>query len=342
MAPSNNRAAWLKREKAATLAVEEAPYWEPGADEIVVKTTAVAINPVDWGRQARGILIKSYPTILGNDITGEIVSIGSAVSEFKVGDRVFGDSMSIATGDPKYGAFQEYPVMKPPRIAKVPSNITNAEAAVLPLGLDTAAACLFPKDKLGLAMPPSSAGGGKTLIIWGGSSSVGACAIQLAVAAGYAVVAVASERNHEFCKSLGASQVFHYDDDSAITERMVAALKDAHVVGALDAIGRTDVLQTLSETLVKSGGERLIICVYPGLEKNGSEGVEVRTVIASTTAYSDVGPHIWGKFITPALESARFQCKPDPMVVGHGLEAIQAAMNTQKEGVSAKKIVVTL
>lgn len=77
---------------------------------------------------------------------------------------------------------------------------------------------------------------GKTVLIWGGSSSVGATAIQLAVASGLDVIATASSSNHAFIRSIGAREVFDYKSPSVI-EDIVAILKYSELVGIYDAIG---------------------------------------------------------------------------------------------------------
>jgi NADPH:quinone reductase-like Zn-dependent oxidoreductase len=69
--------------------VAESEYPTPGADDIIVKNHSIAINPVDWKIQDYGLFIQKWPTVLGTDIAGEVVEVGSNVSNFKKGDRVF-------------------------------------------------------------------------------------------------------------------------------------------------------------------------------------------------------------------------------------------------------------
>ncbi len=66
------------------------------------------------------------------------------------------------------------------------------------------------------------------------------------------------------------------------------------------------------------------------------------TVIATTIVKTEVGPAVWRDYVPKALEEGKLQAKPDPMVVGHGLESVQKGLDTNKAGVSAKKVVVTL
>lgn len=68
--------------------VADAEYPTPGADEVIIKNHSIAINPVDWKIQDYGIFIQNWPAILGTDMAGEVVEVGSNVQKFKKGDRV--------------------------------------------------------------------------------------------------------------------------------------------------------------------------------------------------------------------------------------------------------------
>lgn len=85
---STNTAAWLPSEKVHPFELKEAPFPKPATDEVVVKNHAVAINPVDWKLQREAIFPLKYPTVLGCDIAGEVVDVGSDVTNVKNGDRV--------------------------------------------------------------------------------------------------------------------------------------------------------------------------------------------------------------------------------------------------------------
>jgi NADPH:quinone reductase-like Zn-dependent oxidoreductase len=175
----SNTAAWLMADKATPLEVKSAPYQSPGEHQIVIKNRAIAINPVDWAIQARGneyFTSIKYPYIGGSDAAGEIVEIGGSVTRFKVGDRVVGMTLCLL----EQGAFQEYPILQDHLASHIPDSLSFESASVIPLGLSTAASGMFQKDKLGLqlpSVPPKPTG--KTLLVWGGSTSVGCCAIQV-------------------------------------------------------------------------------------------------------------------------------------------------------------------
>ncbi len=88
-APSpENSAAWITAAKAWPFVVQEAQYPDPSPHEVVIKSAAVAINPVDWKIQSWAGFDLAYPHILGEDVAGEVVKLGSAVESLKIGDRV--------------------------------------------------------------------------------------------------------------------------------------------------------------------------------------------------------------------------------------------------------------
>jgi len=236
----SNTAVWLPK-KRGELEIGPAPYPHPRENEIVVQNRAVAINPIDWLIQAAGNVIFTwlrYPFVLGCDLAGDVVEVGSAVTRFRVGDRVLGHAVGTdkKRNNPAEGAFQNYTVVLAHMAAPLPDSLAYENAAVLPLALSTAACGLFQTDHLALEHPCSApVPTGRTLLVWGGSTSVGSNAIQLAVAAGYDVVTTCSPRNFGYVRKLGASRVFNYHS-STVVEDIVDALEGKTIAGAL-AIG---------------------------------------------------------------------------------------------------------
>ncbi|PQE19841.1 hypothetical protein CJF32_00008778 [Rutstroemia sp. NJR-2017a WRK4] len=344
--PPTNRASWLMSKQSPISIVDSAPYTSPSTNELVINTKVIALNPADWVVQKLGVLIEDYPAILGCDVAGEVVEVDpSLASIYSVGDRVIGLSNCLArkNGAYCYSAFQEYVVLRMPTVAKIPEGVEYEDAVVLPLGINTAASCLFMKQTLGLEAP-SIAGHkgkqGKTLLVWGGSSSVGSCGVQLAVQAGYDIVAVASERNHEMVKTLGATVCFD-QKDSTLVDRIVDYLRGKDVAGALHVINDDTVLETLCEILERSGGKKLIASVIPGAEAKGKNGVQVVTNYATDFSNSDMGKTIWS-WLDQAMETRVIKYMPQSEVVGKGLEDVQKAVDMLAKGVSAKKLVVSI
>lgn len=308
-----------------------------------------------------------YPCILGFDMAGEVVEVGEGVTRFKVGDRVLGFARGTDEKgqDPTETTFQEYPVLQADLTSHIPSSLSFESAAVIPLGITTAAAGLFQKDQLGLQHPsivPNPTG--KTLIVWGGSTSVGANAIQLGVAAGYEVFTTCSPKNFSFVKGLGARKAFDYNSKSVVTD-MIKAFEGKTAAGAL-SIG-SGAAEGCMAVLEKVEGHKFVsMATYPVLQEEPKSLVMLRTaynfvswtvsykvkgqlkgiksafIFSSSIAQNEVGKMIYVDFLPKALQAGTFIAAPEPFVFGKGLENIQGALDYQMKGVSAKKVVVTL
>ncbi|KAI9829476.1 MAG: hypothetical protein M1819_006296 [Sarea resinae] len=342
--PPNNNAAWLTAQKAYPLEVKPAPYPTPRANEIVIKNGAVAINPADWAIQTMGDALFAwitYPCILGYDVAGEVVSVGSAVSRFAPGDRVLGLAVGFVANETASCGFQTYAAVFDHLASPIPQHLSYERAAVLPLGLSTAACGLFQKDYLALHHPslvPTPTG--KALLVWGGATSVGSNAIQLAVAAGYKVITTASAQNFAYVKRLGASAVFDYHSQTIVDE-LASAFEGETMAGAFDAVANDEAFYACAAVLLKTSGSKFIAACRP-LPDQIPDGIGTKMIFGSDLKDNEVGPAVYVDFLPQALAEDKYMAAPDPEVVGKGLESIQAALDVQKKGVSAKKVVVSL
>lgn len=232
---SEHKASFLdgKGEKFRTGTTETK---QPGQIEVLIKVGALAINPVDWKIQDSGWLIKNWPAIMGEDVAGEIEAVGDGVTRFKTGQRVLAHSPYLLTQRLEQGGFQEKVVVPENAVAQIPAKVQFQDATVLPLAVSTAAAGLYQKKKdvcLELPLPTANPEKtNKTLLVWGGSSSVGTAAIQLAVASGVTVVTTCSPRNFQLVEKLGA-KAFDYNSPSIVGD-LVAELKKGDFVGGYD------------------------------------------------------------------------------------------------------------
>ena len=264
--PRTNTAAWLPAQ-GAKLEVKAAPYTVPGDNEIVVKNHAVAVNPIDWILQISnefGFSWLRYPFILGSDLAGEVVDIGRGVTRFKPGDRVLAHAIGSdrKRNSAAEGAFQTYTVVLATMAAPIPDDLSYERATVLPLGVSTAACGLFEKDQLALDYPSlTPKPNGKTLLVWGGSTSVGTNAVQLAKAAGYNVIATASPKNFDFVKTLGASHVFDYNAKTVVAD-LIAAFKGKTIAGAF-AVGATSAEACVDVVAACTGEKAVAMATYP-------------------------------------------------------------------------------
>ncbi|KAE8154971.1 chaperonin 10-like protein [Aspergillus avenaceus] len=341
---SQNQAAWLTAPKTKPFEVGPAPMPKPGPGQIVIKNHAVAVNPADWKNQDAGYFIKEYPTILGIDAAGTIEEVGEGVTRFSKGQRVMAHFNQLKEQDPAQGSFQLYAVAYETYTSAIPDSMSFEEASVLPLAISTAASGLYLPKYLGISELPSESPkpSTNTVLIWGGASSVGATAIQLAAASGLKVITTASPANHDFVKAMGASVVLDYRSPSVV-EDIVRELKDTPLAGIYDAISEDASFSPILDIVTRLNTTVKVVGVLP--YKTPTENFSPTFVFGydiSHTPHEKFGEAVWGEFIPKALASGQLQAKPHPLVVGHGLDAIQHGLDVQKAGVSAKKVVVTL
>jgi NADPH:quinone reductase-like Zn-dependent oxidoreductase len=166
-----NKAAWLTAAQVMPFKVDDAPMPVPEADKAVIRNRAVAINPVDWAMQAMGIgiIVQTYPFIGGFDPAGEITAVGSAVKDFKIGDRVVAIFDASGSQNVSNAAFQLFSSAGENSIAQLPDNVSYAEASVLPLGHLNGSQCTLPNRHSGSAAPagkPKADGQSCTRLGW--------------------------------------------------------------------------------------------------------------------------------------------------------------------------------
>ncbi|MEH1903076.1 MAG: NAD(P)-dependent alcohol dehydrogenase [Nostoc sp.] len=174
----------------------EQPKIEP--TQLLVKVRASSVNPIDWKiRQGMLSLItgSKFPKILGFDVAGEVVAIGSGVTRFKPGDAVYGSTSFPGGGYAEFAAVPEnLMVLKP-------TNLSYEEAAAVPLAALTALQALRDQGNIQT---------GQTVLINGAAGGVGSFAVQIAKALGTVVTGVSSTKNLDLVKSLLADRVIDY------------------------------------------------------------------------------------------------------------------------------------
>lgn len=255
----------------------------PGPDEIVIQIRAAAVNPMDAFNQKHGFLLEDYPAILGSDGAGEVYAVGSDVKGFNIGDRVtacFDGIPPFPKADYRRSSFQKFAVARASLTAKIPDSISFVDASVLPLCITSAADGLFFDHGMQLALPQvdNPKPNGQTVVVWAASSSIGTCAIQLLVAAGYEVAAVAGARNHDLCRSIGAKHVFDHAS-ATVVEEIVATLKDIDIAGVFTSIMVKEALDKVVEVHLGLGKKGKVGSVFPPgmpLPSEVPEGIEVK------------------------------------------------------------------
>ena len=227
------------------LSVADMPTPEIQDDQVLVKVLATSVHADIWH------VMRGYPKVFrylgigrkgpkrpvpGTDLSGEVVAVGAQVSEFKVGDAVFGEvinGMQWQNG----GAFAQYAPVSPSTLVHKPPNVSFAEAACVPTS----------GYIVTINLPPLTSG--SRVLINGAGGSVGTLALQLAKAKGAQVTAVDENNKLALLTLLGADQVVDYKKENV------------YDLGPFDLI--FDVASNLNfgrcKTLLADGGKYVII-----------------------------------------------------------------------------------
>lgn len=227
------------------------------ANQLLVETHAASINPRDWllreGRYIFRFLMPAFPLIPGSDISGKVIELGKAVTQFKIGDEVFG--MQTPLGG--MGGYAEYIAIDERAVTLKPARISHIEAAAVPCAALTS---YYALRKIGKVKK------GSKVVIIGASGGVGSYGVQLAKALGATVVGVCSAANIDLVRSLGADEVIDYKQ-----QHYSASLRNQDLV--YDTIGR--------ESLAKAS---------PALKKNGRY---ITTIPGVTTFLASIFSQLW-------------------------------------------------
>ncbi|MDX2160299.1 MAG: NADP-dependent oxidoreductase [bacterium] len=236
----------------------------PAAGQVLVKVHAAGVNYYDI-KIREGWLSSffplNFPHTLGNDFAGEVVEVGEGVTDFKVGDKVYG-LITVMHG----GTYAQYLAVDAGIVRKMPANIRYTDAASLPMaGLS---GLIVVRNLAELQKD-------QTLLYHGGAGGVGVMSIQMAKHIGAKVIATASAENHEYVRSLGADEVIDYK-----TQDFSTLCKD--VDAAVDPIGGDTNLRTFS--VMRRGGRIVVVLRNDPVEFQNRErlcqehGVEVKVL----------------------------------------------------------------
>ena len=224
----------------------EVPDPEPGIHDVLVKVHASSVNQLD-SKISKGefklILPYTFPLIMGNDLAGVVVRVGSGVRTFKPGDEVY-----ARPPDARIGGFAELIAIKESALALKPKNTSMEQAAALPLVALTAWQVLVETARVKK---------GQKVFIQAGSGGVGSIAIQLAKHLGAFVATTTSTANVDWVKALGADVVIDYTQ-----QNFENVLRDYDVV--LNSLGPAELEKSLR--ILKPGGQLISISGPPTAE----------------------------------------------------------------------------
>jgi NADPH:quinone reductase-like Zn-dependent oxidoreductase len=235
-----------KYKKKAPPRLAEVPEPELRDDDVLVRIHAAAVNLLDSKiRDGEFKLFLPYrpPFVLGHDVAGTVIKVGTKVRRFKAGDEIYSRPR-----DYRAGTFAEFIAISEPDIALKPKNLSMEEAASIPLVGLTAWQALIEVGKLKA---------GQKVFIQAGSGGVGTFAIQLAKYLGATVATTTSAKNVDLVRNLGADIVIDY-----------AAQDFETVLSGYDLVLNSQDTNTLKKSLriLKPGGTLVSISGPPDPE----------------------------------------------------------------------------
>ncbi|KAF4441430.1 oxidoreductase [Fusarium acutatum] len=329
--------------KQGQLTIQLRPVPAPKAGELVVRNAVVAANPSDWKFQAFG-LSTNFPAVLGSDLSGVVVSVGTGVTRFKPGDRVIAFALGVISGNSDKAAFQTYTLLDEVATTHLPESISFEEGSVLPVGVLTAAIALF--DGLRLPMREKSVEENGAILVWSGASAVGVSAVQIAHALGWTVYATASPKHHEWLKTLGAAEAWDYRDPQ-VAQKVAQALKSSRtkIRGVIDARAEDSSFNSVAEILTTAdltpGCKATALMPWPkDTSLPAGIGGHHTNCMGFTENYPDIASWVFGGWLSKVLEDGRIKPAPRVRLIEGKLGATQEMLNLLKAGASGEKFVL--
>jgi NADPH:quinone reductase-like Zn-dependent oxidoreductase len=326
-----------------------------GLNEVGIKITTTAINPVDHKMRDNDAFIKEYPAVLGSDAAGVVVDIGSGVKRLRIGDRVFFQGI---IGNYDSSTFQQYCKMPAELVSKTPENISDEEASGIMLATVAVVTAFYAEEGHGMP-PPWEEGGrnvgkGKSIVIIGGASSVGQYAIQMARLSGYErIITNASPNNHDFLESIGAHVVL--ERSTSTPTSFFDATGGLPLDFVFDAISAPATQKLGIEVLQKAKSGSHLVTVHTVV--HDVPDPEAKALGQTHEPFIEI-KQILGIGSSPSLRHlseplAEFLGGPDGYIaqglfipnrshiVPGGLAAIEEAMQLSKKGVSGRKVIIS-
>jgi NADPH:quinone reductase-like Zn-dependent oxidoreductase len=235
------------------LELREVPDPKPGAGEVVVKISATSINPIDYKLRSgamRARIPLELPAILGRDVAGEVVELGSGVTSLHLGDRVLGLGMR---------SYAEKASIRADALSPIPQGLVPVDAAALPLVITTGA------QLAALADPKA----GQTMLVTGAAGGVGRVAVFVAKERGARVIAGVKTKQLDAARALGADEIVALDDDADLSR-----------IPELDSIADTVSGATIEKLIprLRKGGVLASVLGEPAAAKG--KPIEVRALLA--------------------------------------------------------------
>jgi 2-desacetyl-2-hydroxyethyl bacteriochlorophyllide A dehydrogenase len=236
----------------------------PGPTDVLVDVLCTTVNSVDaLIRSGIYRVPMAFPFVIGRDLVGQVAAVGWSTPEFRVGDLVWCNSLGHGG---RQGAAAEQAVVPADRLYHLPDGVAPADAVTVLHPAATAYLALFTHGRARV---------GETVLVAGGAGHVGSALVMMATAAGARVIATAGPRDADYCRALGAAEVFDYKDPNLLQQVRSACPRGVNV--CIDTSGRNDfafAIDVLAERgrIVVFAGSRTqpALPVIPLFQKSGS------------------------------------------------------------------------
>ncbi|KAJ1308344.1 hypothetical protein OPQ81_004054 [Rhizoctonia solani] len=348
--PRTMKALTVQEGKRVKLEDIPMPSLEP--NEVLIRVHSVAQNPTDWKHTD---FVSPVGNIIGCDLSGIVVKLGSnSISRVKVGDTV---AAFVHGGNYRdRGAFAQYAKADSDLVWKFsPSTLSFEEAATMGCALWTSIQAFYRRMRLD--EPFSASPKNDWILIYGGSTSLGLFATQLAKLSGYRVITTTSPKNFSLLKSLGADVVINYKDIDVVHQIQRATGNSLKF--AFDTISEPHTQTVCAKSLAPAPEGttpgKVVVVLLPNKD---AAALRKDVVIHHTLIYTALGRSFaWPKIQFPASAEDRAhmaswmpklenivrkgQIKPNPVKLWPGgLAAVNEGFQYMREGrVSAEKIV---
>ncbi|KAL5585717.1 hypothetical protein FOVSG1_013409 [Fusarium oxysporum f. sp. vasinfectum] len=320
--------------------ITESPIPSPGPDQVVIKVIYSGSNPKDWklpkwGNQAHNS---------GGDVAGTIHAVGSSVYEFKLGDRV----AAFHQMKEAHGGFAEYAVAWSHTTFPIPKKTSFEEASTIPLAVMTAAHALYYRLRLPTPWEPTMTP--SPLLIYGGSTAVGAFAIKLASLANIHPIISVAGAGAAYVETIidrtkGDKIIDYRAGDAKLVERLKKALGGKKLEYALDAVSEKGSYQNIVEVLEPNGNLTLVLPpnqreqipasvnlsqAMVGLVHRAVDPESVEGKAGIKTGMKDFGFMLY-RLIGRGLQEGWFSGHPYRIVPG-GLYGLESGLQDLKDG----------
>jgi NADPH2:quinone reductase len=324
------------------IALGERRVPEPQGGEILIKTTVVGINPYDWRARDWGLFVEGkLPLVLGNDIAGVVEKVGSGVTRFKKGDRIFGQTNFIKRNSDQCG-LQEYAILEEIASAKVPSSLTDDHVVCLPCNLVASFWAFFTEEGFNFLAPFSEEAkpldlSSETIVIIGAGSSCGKYGIQCSALAGFGrIIAVADKtKNEKILLEYGATHVVDRKGTDAEQAERIRAIVGDELLYAFDAF---NLEHTLGVSVLSSTKKGKLVTLVPGQpdpSKLGEKkaGFEDKFSSGVSHKYPEFSANFWSH-LPGLLEEGKIKATGwnEDIIKGLDADAVNKVLDDYRDG----------